>query len=435
MKLRFKQTWGLIFLLFVTIAYLIIYFLLSTPPKNEVTEIYFADMMTAAHRIIIDKYNKLNEGKVKVIPIDFPNFDFSTNERKEMLARLLRGKGDGIDLFAVDHIWVQRFAKWSEPLNKYFTETEINRILKVDLESCYYEGELYAIPLDRVQGILYYRDDLLKKYKNYDQLVKKIENKITWDEFINLKNELKATTPFYVFTGTDYEGLICVYMELLLSLNRQYFDEHGFNFNTDEAKKALQLLVDLVNKYHISPPVITDFTEVPSYEYFIRNDGLFLRGWPTFDKDFNQSHFDIEKEKNLRKAPIPYFSNGIPTSIFGGWNLMISKFSNKKQAAIDFAKYLLSDESQEIFYKEGALYPVIKSFYENPDYLKKYPEIEKIKTWIKTAVHRPFNSEYTRYSKIMAYYIKSAIQMKLTVPEALLECTSDIQADKILIKE
>lgn len=435
MKLRFKQMWGLLFLLFVTVAYLVIYLISSAPKKNEVKEIYFADMMTAAHRILIDKYNHLNEGKIKVIPIDFPNFDFSTNERKEMLARLLRGKGDGIDLYAVDIVWVQRFAKWSEPLNKYFSKNDVNRILKVALESCYYEGELFAVPLDRVQGILYYRDDLLKKYKNYDQIIKMLNRDVTWDEFINLKSQLKTNNPFYIFTGADYEGLICVYTEILLSINKNYFEQYGFNFNTTEAEKALQLLVDLVNKYNVSPNQVLDFTEVPSYEYFIKNDGLFLRGWPTFDKDFVQNPFDVQKQNNLKKAPIPYFNSGKPASILGGWNLMISKFSNKKEAAIDFAKFLLSNESQEILYKESGLYPVINSFYQDSTFQRKYPEIENIKKWIRLGVHRPFSVEYTRYSKIMAYYINSALKMKLSVKEALSGCTKDIQADKVLVKE
>ena len=63
----------------------------------------------------------------------------------------------------------------------------------------------------------------------------------------------------------------------------------------------------------------------------------------------------------------------------GGWNIMISKFSTKKEAAIDFIKFMISDESQEIFYKEGGYYPVVNSFYQKAEYLKKYPEIEKIK--------------------------------------------------------
>jgi multiple sugar transport system substrate-binding protein len=430
MKLRFKQTWGLLILLFVTIAYLVTFLLISANKKNEITEIYFADMMTAAHRILIDKYNKLNEGKVRVIPIDFPNFDFSTNERKEMLARLLRGKGDGIDVFAVDIVWVQRFAKWSEPLNKYFTRNEINKLLDAVLESCYFEGDLYAIPLNRVQGILYYRNDILKRFKDYDQLVNKIENNITWEDFINLKKSLNIGNPFYVFTATDYEGLICVYMEILLNIKRNYFEQYGFNFNTPEAEKALQFLVDLVNKYDVSPRSVTDFTEVPSFAYFIKNNGLFLRGWPSFDKDFIDKPFDREKQMNLRKARLPHFKSSKQTSIMGGWNLMISKFSAKKELAVDFIKFMTSDESQEIFYKEGGYYPVIKSFYENSEYLKKYPEIKEFKDWARSATQRPGHPEYTRYSKIMASYIKSAIQQKLTVKDALAACTHEIQSDK-----
>lgn len=430
MKLRFKQTWGLLILLFVSIAYLVTFILLSSPKKPEVTEIYFADMITAAHRILINKYNKINEGKVKVIPIDFPNFDFSTNERKEMLARLLRGKGDGIDVFAVDVVWVQRFAKWSEPLNNYFSKAELDNILGVALESCYYEGELYALPLNRVQGILYYRDDLLKKFNNYNQIVKKLEKNITWEEFIKLKYELKTQLPFYVFTGTDYEGLICVFLELLLSLNKSYFEQYGFNFNTTEAEKSLQLLVDFVNKFNISPKSVTEFTEVPSYQYFIQNDGLFIRGWPTFDKDFREKVFDEKKQSQLKKTDLPYFKSGHQSSIMGGWNIMISKFSNKKSATIDFIKFLLSEESQEIFYKEGGHYPVAKSFYQKEEYLRRYPEIARIKNWHVNVTQRPAHADYTRYSKIIAYYLKNAIQQKLSVKDALIACTQDILTDK-----
>ena len=435
MTIKIKQTWGLLFLLFVAVTYLIIFFLLNSSKKSDVIEIYFADRVTAAHKILIDKYNKLNEGKIKVIPIDFPNFDFSTNERKEMLARSLRGRGDGIDLFAVDLIWVQRFAKWCEPLDKYFSDDEKGKILKSALESCYYEGELVAVPLDLVQGVIYYREDLLKRFKGGDNIIRRINNDITWNEFIKLKNEIKPSTPYYIFPATDYEGLICCFMELLLSLNRNYFSEEGFNLNTYEAEKSLQLLVDFVNKNKATPEIVTEFTEIPSYEYFINSDALFIRGWPSYDKDFKESPFDPEKESHLKKIPIPHFDSGIPTSIFGGWNLMVSKFSNKKEITVDFMKFLLKNESQEIFYRESGYYPIVNSFYENPEYLKKYPEIESFKNFMKTGVHRPAHDDYTRYSKIMSFYFKKAIQNKISVKQALVECTNAIQTDKVMIKE
>ena len=158
-----KQAWGIAVLGAIALLYFALFDFLSKRPQQHVTEFYFADRITEAHRILIDQYNSLHAGKIKVIPIDFPNPDFSTDARNEILARSLRGEDDGIDLLAVDVIWVQRFAKWSEPLGKYFTEEEGKRITETPLSSCYHNGELVALPLDFVRGVVYCRQDLLAK--------------------------------------------------------------------------------------------------------------------------------------------------------------------------------------------------------------------------------------------------------------------------------
>jgi len=433
--IKYKQWWVSLFLFPLILIYFTILFFKNDGSNKEVTKIYFADRITAAHKKLIEKYNELHAGKVKVIPIDFPNFDFSTNERKEILARSLRGTGDGIDVFAVDPIWVQRFAKWCEPIDTYFTSDEINKIYKPALESCYFDGHLVSVPLDLVSGIIYYREDILKKLKNGIQIINQLKNNITWDDFIKLKGKIGISNPFYIYPGADYEGLICCFMELLLSQNSNYFSEKGFVFTTPEAERSLQLLTDLVNKYHLSPARVTDFTEVTSYEYFIKNDGLFLRGWQSFDRDFKEVPFDSIKEKHLLKAPLPHLSGCPPTSIFGGWNLMISKFSTKKSEAIDFMKFLISDDSQELFYRDGGYFPIIDRFYTEPKYLSKYPEITEMKKMLSIGKQRPANADYTKYSKIMSYYFRLAIKNVISVKEALAQATNAIGIDKSIESE
>jgi len=424
-------TAGVVILALMALLYLVPYYLFVQRPNPGVTEIFFADRITDAHRILIEKYNRLHAGKIKVTPIDFPNPDFSTNERKEILTRSLRGEGDGIDLMAVDVVWVQRFEKWCEPLGKYFTEQELQRIIPDALYSCRNNGELVAIPLDLVQGVMYYREDLLKSRKGGESVIQALHNNMTWPEFIALKEKLHWQKPFYVFPAADYEGMICIYIEVLLSIRRDYFATVGFRFDTPEGRRALQLLVDLVHRYEVSPEEVTTFTEVPSYEYFIRNDGLFIRGWNTFDKDFSDAPYDSIKERHLRKAPIPCVPGGQPASLFGGWNLMISKFSKKKEAAIDFAKFLLSDESQELFYTHGGYYPVVSSFYDDTVSLRKYPEIATIKALMRTGVHRPLQRDYTNYSKIMSHYFALAIRKKISVEEATESVTKAIQSANV----
>ena len=426
---QIKWTTGVLFLSLLALLYLVPYYLIIQRPKPAVTEIFFADRMTGAHRLLIEQYNQMHAGKIKVTPIDFPNPNFSTNERKGILARSLRGEGDGIDLMAVDVVWVQRFSKWCEPLGKYFSNEELGRIIPDALYSCQGNGELMAVPLDLVQGVLYYREDLLKGTEKGNEVIQALQSSMTWPEFISLKNRLGWKKPFYVFTAADYEGLVCVYIELLLSLRRNYFSTIGFNFDTPEGRQALQLLVDLVQRDRVSPEEVTTFTEVPSYAYFIKNDGLFIRGWNTYDKDFSDSPYDTAKEHQLRKAPLPHFAEGQPASLFGGWNLMVSKFSKNKEAAVDFAKFLLSDASQEMFYLYGGYYPVVSSFYTDPASLQRHPEIAGMKELMRSGVHRPPQKEYTNFSKTMSHYFALAIRKKITVEEATESVTKAILSE------
>lgn len=432
--IRIKQKWGLAFLLLFSFLYVFIVFWGRNSQVEGPKEIYFADRITTAHRILIDKYNKENEGKIRVIPIDFPNNDFSTNERKELLARSLRGRGDGIDLLAVDVIWVQRFAKWCEPLDKYFSKEEQDKLLDLTVKSCYFEGELVAVPLVMVQGIIYYREDLIKRLTGSDKIIDELQSGITWSNFIKLGNKLNYEKSFYIFPAANYEGLICIFTELLLGLEPNYFETWGFNFNTPSAYKALNLLVEFVNKYNLTPSNVTEFTEIPSYRYFLENDGLFIRGWQSYDKDFCEAPFDLIKEKHLRKMAIPHFDNGNKASLIGGWNLMISKFSDKKSEVVDFIKFLLSESSQEIFYKEAGHNPVLKKFYTDEKYFKKYPEIKELKTIYNTGMNRPIHIEYTKYSKIISHYFTLAIKNRISVNDALNQATHDILSDKMLVK-
>jgi len=421
------------YLVVLTVLYLVLYFLFLKRHDPAVTEIFFADRITDAHRVLIDRYNALNAGKIKVTPIDFPNGDFSTNERKEILARSLRGEGDGIDLFAVDVIWVQRFAKWCEPLDAHFSPADLQRIVPDGLYSCYADGRLVAVPQYMVQGMMYYRDDLLRGLKGGEEAIRALQKGMTWPEFIALRDRLHWKGPFYIFPAADYEGLICSYIEILLSLRPDYFSTVGFDFDTPEARQSLQLMVDLVHRYRVSPEVVTKFTEVPSYEYFIRNDGLFIRGWNSYDRDFQDAPYDREKQAHLRKAPVPYLPAGHPASTFGGWNLMVSKFSTKKEAVLDFVKFLLRDDSQEIFYARSGFYPVVRSFYQDSASTRRYPEIAGIRNLIRTGVHRPPQKDYTNFSKIMSHYFAQAIRKDISVDEALDGVNRAIRSDKLAV--
>jgi multiple sugar transport system substrate-binding protein len=133
----------------VIIALLLLTYI-STPVVNRsgqrVKKIYYVDNISSAHKKVIARFNEKYKGQIEVEAIDLSFDKFSTNERKELLARYLRSKSDRIDVFAVDQIWVPRFAKWGIPLEKLISPNQKNDLLDKALESCYYEGNLVAVP-------------------------------------------------------------------------------------------------------------------------------------------------------------------------------------------------------------------------------------------------------------------------------------------------
>ena len=98
---------------------------------SQPVQVYFADHISLAHELVIQKFNEKYKGLIEVIPVNLPFNKFSTNERKELLARSLRSKSDRLDLYSVDQIWVPRFAKWSEPLDEYFPQRSEPRFYRL----------------------------------------------------------------------------------------------------------------------------------------------------------------------------------------------------------------------------------------------------------------------------------------------------------------
>ncbi|MCK5075711.1 MAG: hypothetical protein KAR38_05015, partial [Calditrichia bacterium] len=97
-----------IFVAAIIIFYLNKYLNLGDNKEQIATKVYFVDNISDAHVVLIDKFNREYEGEIEIVPVNLPFAKFSTNERKELLARSLRSKNDGIDIFAVDLIWVPR---------------------------------------------------------------------------------------------------------------------------------------------------------------------------------------------------------------------------------------------------------------------------------------------------------------------------------------
>ncbi len=406
-----------------------------TLQQNNIAKVYFADHISPAHEAVIQRFNQLHQGHIEVIPVNLPFSKFTTNERKELLARSLRSKSDRLDVFSVDYIWTERFAKWCEPLDKYFSEKDKANILSPTLQSCLSENKLVAMPLYIDVGMMYYRKDILAKLPDAKQVEERLQKSITWEELFSLQHRLGMDNrPFYIFQGNDYEGLNCNYFEILASLDENYFRGNKIDLNTPTARVALQMLVDFIYKNKISPPIVTQFDENKSYDYWLENKAMFVRGWSNFIENYRTIYKDTSAFAYVGRAALPHFAGHKVTSVYGGWNLMVSKFSTKKEAAIEFIRFLQTEEAKKIMFEQGDYIPVNRDVYADTAYVKKYPKLLFYRSLIERGFHRPFLVDYTKMADIVSHYVNLALKKEMTVDEALTKASSMINANEVMIK-
>jgi len=393
-----------VFYLFPLIRY-------SSASKN-VKKIYFAENITPAHLQLIDEFNKINKGKIEVIPINLPYEKFSTNKRKELITKNLRNRTSRIDIYAIDVVWGERFAKWAEPLDSYFSSDEINRIFNEAKHYCYFDSVLYSVPFFADIGILYYRDDLLKQLDNYKKLTGQINDGIAWKELASLK--IPGCKYNYLFQADDYEGLMCNFLEIAGRNSFYNSNTEIFGINKEILSQRLNFIRDLIYKQKIIPKEVTGFDESKTFNFALENDVPFFRGWPTGKKNIHVKKELIPKTKNLKVAPLPSFAGDSPVSTIGGWNLIVSKNSNHKEESVKFIKFLISKSSQKLIWEGNGYLPVLKSFYADSSYLNKYPELKLCYRLIRNGIYRIKNPQYTRISDVITANLNLFFRSKIS---------------------
>lgn len=425
--------------LFIAILALIIFLIvpLDNPIRfsKPVTSIYYVDNISAAHQMLIDKFNHQYRDKIEVVAVDLPFSKFSTNERKEILARSLRSKSGRIDVFSIDIIWGPRFARWSHPLDRYFNSDELKTFNAQALKTCYYDQQLIAVPHYIDVGLLYYRKDLIEQFPDSQELIDRLQRSLSWTEFIELGQRWKGDNPFYIFAGFSFEGLVCSFHELLSSTEiERIFTPGTMDLNTPQARRGLQLLVDMINTLRFTPAVITGYDEFKCYRYALENDALFLRGWSGLHQQYRGVFEDRDKLNQMAVAPLPHFDDDRQSAVFGGWNLMVSKFSKNKNEAVTFIKFLLTEENQKLLYEHGGYIPVQTDVYQDQNFLDRNPEFSRYLHLLNYGKHRPLREDYTMISDIMSHYLNAALRQEIGVSEALQRASEMINAQHVFIK-
>lgn len=259
-------------------------------------------------------------------------------------------------------------------------------------------GKLLAMPWFTDAGLLFYRKDLLEKYK---EAVPATWAGLTASARKIQDAERRAGNPDmhgYLFQGRAYEGLSCNALEWIASHGGgTVVDAAGrITINNRQAAQALDLAASWPGT--ISPRNVVSFAEEESRNIFQNGNAVYMRNWSYV---WNLAQRDDSKIKGkIGVAALPAGAAGKSVSALGGWQLAVSKYSKRPAVAADLVMFLTGKEMQ----KKRALLvgslPTYPALYADADVLKAAPYFASLAGAFSHAQARPSTVTADKYNAV-----------------------------------
>ncbi|ATL71239.1 ABC transporter substrate-binding protein [Nocardia terpenica] len=366
---------------------------------------------TGAVKQLIERWNTAHPDE----KVTFKEQSNDASQQYDDMAQHMRAKQSDYDVLALDVPWTAEFAAkgWIQPLKDSFA-IDTSTLLSPTVASATYKGTLYAAPRNTNGGLLYYRKDLVPNPPK------------TWTEMLQDCGVARDHgIGCYAGQFAPYEGLTVNAAEVINAYGGTFVGPDGKTptVNSPQARAGLQVLADAYKNGDIPKEAIS-FKEPESQNAFAQGKLLFLRTWPNF---YGVANADSSAVKgNFGVAPLPG-KDSIGASTLGGYNAAISAYSKHKATALDFLRFLISEDAQHIV-AEGALPPVRASLYDDPALIAKFPYMPALKDSVASAVPRPVTPYYTAVSKAIQDNAYAALTGTKSVDAAIVGMQKGIEA-------
>jgi trehalose/maltose transport system substrate-binding protein len=332
-----------------------------------------------------------NEVQVVATPSD-------SNERLALYQQILSSQSDKIDVFQVDVVWPGLLATHLldlKPLSKNVEKDHFPSIVSNNTVG----GKLVAMPWFIDAGLLYYRQDLLTKYKE--------KVPATWEDLATASKKIQDGERAagnekmwgYVWQGRAYEGLTCDAIEWISSYGGgSIIDANGKpTINNPKAVKALETAATWPG--NISPAAVLNYGEEESRGVFQAGNAVFMRNWPYAWALSQAADSPIKGKVGVTVLP-KGGADGKPAAALGGQELAVSKYSKNAALAADLVLYMTSSEVQKERAIKGSFNPTITSLYKDAEILKASPFMGELANTFANAVARPATPTGARYNQV-----------------------------------
>jgi trehalose/maltose transport system substrate-binding protein len=314
---------------------------------------------------------------------------------------LAAGNAD-IDVYQTDVVWAPQLTDQFIDLSAAAADIAATHFPSI-IASQTVNGKLVALPFYTDAPALFYRKDLLEKYG--------MSVPRTWDELSVTAREVMEKERAggqrdlwgFVFQGNAYEGLTCNALEWISSsAGGQIVEADGtISINNDAAAAAIERAKDWIGT--IAPQGVLAYQEEESRGVWQTGNAVFMRNWPYAYALGNNDDSAVKGKFDV--APLPSGKAGeAPASALGGWNLAVSTYSTKQDAAIALVKYLASAEVQKVQAIEISRLPTIASLYDDADIIAAQPFMANWKPIFENAVPRPSAATKVKYNEVSSKF-------------------------------
>ena len=252
---------------------------------------------------------------------------------------------DGYDLLIVDHpfvgfaaahnVLVDLASSLSEAEKQFFAADSVGP----SWESYWYDGGLWALPIDAATQVASYRPDLLAALSSIVPS--------TFDDVLNLGSKARKAGQYIVVPACPTDAISLFFS---LSANLGYpIPRESEHFV--ENSVALEILGRLHALVAVAHPKSVDWNPIQVYDFMISgSDGVYC---PYGFGYSNYSRINYSVRLKFSNAP-GAGQRGCAGTMLGGTGVAISKLSAHQSEAIAYAKWLVSPEHQRgDYFREG----------------------------------------------------------------------------------
>ncbi len=253
----------------------------------------------------------------------------------------------------------------------------------------------------------------------------------TWDDFVEtarkLTNKEKGEYGYCLTGSAESHGTDAQFYPFLFSAGGKMINEEGLaGFNSPEGEKALQFLVDIVQKGEIVPPGTTSASNNTCIDMLAADKvAMWIDAslWLGFIRAGRP-------EVNITLATMP--RGVIASTDNGGTGLGMASKTKHPEEAWEFLKFMTSDDIMKRWALAASFVPGNKAVLSDPEFLAN-PEnatvvymLENYKIW--PLSHYPDNANL---EAILRSYLQAAYLGKMTPKEALDAAAAEW--DKVLL--